>query len=176
MAATARKAKITFDANRHRSFVKKIQDLKNQGAAFELAALRALLEYEKTTIAWKSSPGVTFADVLREERLFPISKWRAFKRASIQLKGNVIDRLGVQAACLIGAQTIKRQFNLTRKAMDFRKKHGVDPTYQYVTELLKKHHVKKVTGPTRKQLLDYIATLKGKIQDAKLKVPAEPWS
>lgn len=164
-----------FETGRHNQWVKKIQDLKNKGAGFELMALRALLEFEQTSIAWKKSPGHTFADVLRDERLFPVSRWRSFKRANKSMKPTVIDSLGVQAACLIAAQTQRKQFRLIRKAQDYRKKYGVEATYQYIGEFLKKSRPKTDKGPSRKLLVEYIGTLQNNLKDNKLSVPKEPW-
>lgn len=167
---------VKFNVNQKQVWLKKIRHLRVSGAEYELLALRALLDFEQTPIAWKQSPSHKFEDVLKEERLFPVSRWRAFKRAvkAPMVKGK-IEALGVQAACLIAAQDQKRQFKLIRAATGFRKKHGVDATFQYVGELLKKGRKRAVKGPARKLLLEYIETLKGTLQDHRLLVPAAPW-
>jgi hypothetical protein len=176
MVAIARAQQKRFDAKQYNTWVKKIQDLKNQGATCELEALRALLAFEKTPLAWRASPGQTFADLLKnDKRLFPVSRWRSFKRATKELPAKTIDSLGVQVACLIAAQPKRQQFGLISKAKGFRKKNGVDATYQFIGEILKKRRPKKVAGPSRIQLMKYIETLKAKLDDNGIPHPTEPW-
>lgn len=176
MVSIARSQQKRFDTKQYNVWVKKIQDLKNQGAACELEALRALLAFEKTPLAWRSQPGQTFALLLKDDkRLFPVSRWRSFKKATKELPAKVIDSLGVQVACLIAAQPARRRIPLVSKAKTFRKRNGVDATYQFIGEFLKKHRPKKVSGPSRVQLFQYIETLKNKLMNNQLLVPSEPW-
>lgn len=177
MNMITRQKKAGYDTSQYNTWVTKIQNLKNQGAACELEALRVLLAFEKTPLAWRSKPGQTFAELLQDDkRLFPVSRWRAFKKATNELTTKVINDLGVQAACLIAAQEPRRRIPLISKAKAFRKKHGVDVTYQYITELLKRRRPKKLAGPSRIQLMKYIQILKEKLVEYNHPVPPEPWN
>ena len=160
-----------LNQSKRKAFISKIRTLKNQGAAFELQALYTLLQFEQLPITWKATSQTTFADVLREERLFPVSRYRSFKRAVKQLSKPVIEKLGVDAACLIAAQPAKKQFALIRKAQDFRKRHDVEPTYQYVSTFIRGRTPKK-SGPSRQSLLNYIEKLKATIRSLRGRVPA----
>lgn len=152
----------------------KVREYRALGSRYEVEAMFALMEFERQTVAWKSSPSMKFDDVIREERFFPIGKWRAFKKAvdvvskTKDLNKDQMKRLGVNAVNLIIRQPAQYHRRLIKTAIKYRNLHEVEPTYQYVSRLIHstiKGKDTKPSGPTRGQLLAYVDKLKDQIRE-----------
>lgn len=167
MGNAKRKTKVTpqeqYDAR-----ITEIRECRSMGAEYEVRAMLLILELEKRPSLWRQTPNTKFTAVIKEERFCTVHRWKMFKRARAAIPKKHILSLGVPAACLIAAQAKRSHVRLMRLALDFRKKHGVEPTYQYVSKLTRK---RRVVGPPRKALLRYIEVLKNKIADLGGTVP-----
>lgn len=149
--------------------VERIRSLRTISAEHEVDSMLLVLELEKKPSLWRTTLVSTFEEVIREERFCTVSRWRAFKAARGFIPKKHLSSLGVPAACLIAMQPKGRQLRLLNLALTFRRKHGFEPTYQYVTRLLPSRA--RPTGPTRKTLLQYIEVLKEVIRNLKGRVP-----
>jgi len=145
-----------------------IRELKSKGSGFEVQAMYEVLNLEKTSILWKKGDIKRFEDVLRDESgVCTPSRLNSFRKATEYFERQTIENLGVACVCLLANQNAKTRERLLPHALGFRKKFGVEPTYQYFSRFLRKPD----TGPTRKELLDYIDNLKQEIRELGGRVP-----
>lgn len=150
--------------------VERIRNLRTISAEHEVSSMLLVLELERQPSLWRTTLVSKFEEVIKEERFCTVARWRAFKAAKGFIPRKHLSALGVPAACLIAVQSKGRQLRLLRKALDFRKSHGIEPTYQFITRLLPSRD--RPTGPTRKTLLQYIEVLKATIRRLHGRVPA----
>jgi hypothetical protein len=150
--------------------VSKVQELKALGSKYEVRAMYALIDFEQMTLVWKTRPGVIFEDILTDERLCTIARFRAFKKAIKIFSKTDVEKLGLAAACLIAIQKTGHA-HLRQVALTFRTDHAVGPTYQYITKFIRAGKPKR-RGV--KALLQYIETLKQALRDAGVRVPPMP--
>lgn len=148
--------------------VAEIRATRALGSEYEYEAMDLILELEKRPSLWRDSPKMKFDDVIKQERFCTVHRWQMFKRARKSIPKKHLLALGVPACCLIAAQPKRNHLRLLRAALDFQKKYGVEPTYQYVARLVKKP---RRPGPTRKQLLRYIEELQAIIVELGGTVP-----
>lgn len=164
-ARPVQKHSIKYD-----EYVSRIRDLRGRSAADEVAAMRLLVEFEKAKYAWKKYPSDRFEDVIREERFCTVNRYHAFKKAVAELTKIHIDHLGVAASCLIAKQTKGARFRLLNAALQYRNKHDIEPTYQYVSQWIRARKPKS-NRPTYGELNAYVEILKAKIVRLGGKVP-----
>jgi hypothetical protein len=142
--------------------VREIRRMRAVGAAYEVDAMLLTLVLEKRPSYWRDTPATTFPDIIRDRRLGTVKQWRAFKAAHKVIPHKHLRMLGVPAVCLIAVQPKRLQPRLVQLALNFRKRHEIGPTYQYVTMLLPKRN--QPAKPTRAALVRYIEDLKGVIE------------
>jgi len=159
---------------KYQHYTRQYREFKALGAKYEVKAMYTLIEFERTSICWKTSPEMTFEDVLREEKFCTISRFHAFRRALDIFRRQDIDRLGVDSVCLIAKQPPKWHARLTKAAMRFRKEHDFEPTYQYITHLVEGLLPESTAAdrPTYGQLRQYVEVLKDRLKEAGAKVPS----
>jgi hypothetical protein len=146
-----------------------IRELKSKGAGFEVQAMYEVLDLEKTSILWKKGDVERFEDVLKEESgVCTPSRFNSFKKATGYFERRTIENLGVACVCLLANQNAKTRDRLLPHAVEFRRKFGVEPTYQYFSRFLRKPDM----GPSRAELMNYIEDLKKEIRDLGGRVPA----
>jgi len=146
----------------------------NTSSESETKVLALLRDFENATIAWKTSPQAKFEDVLREERLCPISRYRNFKRASEGMSRDQIKFLGLDAVCLIARQPHAKWPRLLRLASDYRKKYGHAPNTQQTSILVRMVVPTENKKPTYTQLLRHNQTLLEVLKENKLRAPRVP--
>jgi hypothetical protein len=143
----------------------------NQSAGNDVSAMRLILEFEKATFAWKTADTTSFETVIRDEHLCTVSHFRAFRKANSELAKVHIDKLGVDAVCLIAMQSRGARFRLVNEALRYRTRHDIGPTYQYISQLIRGRHPKP-KRPSYGTLKRYIEVLKDKIHNLGGKVPS----
>jgi hypothetical protein len=153
----------------YNSMVERIRNSRTAGAGHEVDSMLLVLELEDRPSLWQTALVTDFEEVVRAERFCTVARWRAFKAARGFIPRKHLSALGVPAACLIAIQPKRMQLKLLNLALTFRRENGVEPTYQYITQLLPKRA--RVAGPNRKDLLRYIEVLKGVIQKLGKRVP-----
>jgi hypothetical protein len=155
---------------KYKEYIARIRELRNRGAAEEIAAMRLIVEFEKATYAWKEYPSTTFESVIRDEHLCTVARFRSFKKAVSDLTKLHIDRLGVAASCLIAMQSKGSRFRLLNAALQFRSRHEIEPTYQFVSRMIRGRQP-KLSRPTYGEQSRYIAVLKDVITKLGGKIP-----
>lgn len=156
----------------YKMFAAKVREYRALGSKYEVEAMYTLMDFERATISWKTAPTMKFEEVIREERFFPVAKWLAFKKAieiggkSKDLTKEQIKRLGVSAINLIMRQPAAYHKKLIKRAIAYRNEHEVEPTYQYVSRLIRTtiKTTAKDAGPTKRQLQAYVDKLKEQIK------------
>jgi hypothetical protein len=150
------------------SKLSQIRELKSKGSIFEVQAMFEIMNLERTSILWRKSGTQSFQVFLREESgVCTPSRFQAFKRSVGYFDRNTIDKLGVATVCLLANQNAATRARLLTHALEFRKKFGAEPTYQYFSRFLKKPN----PGPTKKQLEIYIDVLRKEIKSLGGRVP-----
>jgi hypothetical protein len=166
---------INIQQGRYDRFVKQFREAKRLGNQHTTAAMYTLLDFEKTSICWKTSASMTFDDVILKEGFCTVSRYHAFKRAASQMTRDTIQTLGVESACFIATQPVKVRTKVVAKVDAFRKSHAVGPTLQHTTKVIQELRQKtKSTAPTYSQLREYCDVLKAEILVLGGKVPAFP--
>lgn len=149
-----------------------IQATRAQGVKFEADAMLQTYKLYRLKSLWRTSPKQTFeSEVIKAYKLCTVSRWRAFLKAKKHpnITNKHITTLGLPAICLIMRQEQRRQWKLLQAAVKFRATHGVEPTYQYITQLIGPR--KKSDKPTRRELENYIQVLKAEIRKLGGRVP-----
>lgn len=145
-----------------------IRELKSKGSDFEVQAMFEVLDLERAAVLWKNNGCKSFPELLRHESgVCTPARFKAFKKAVNLFDRPTINKLGVPCICLIANQNAASRARLLGHALEFRKKFGTEPTYQYFSRFLRKPNV----GPTRKQLLQYIELLRKEIKSLGGRVP-----
>jgi hypothetical protein len=160
----AQSAKYKHFADSYRSF-------KALGSKYEIEAMFVLLDFERTSVCWRTSPKVTFNEVLREERFCTIRRYNAFKQATVMFGKPQIKRLGVDAVCLIARQPAKYRPRLIEKSLKFRSSFAQEPTYQYASQLIESMLPKKKAKPTYGTLKKFVESLKEEVRRLGGKIP-----
>lgn len=179
--AAAPKRKVTRIATkkeerrqeRFNTHIKKICETRAKGVRYEAEAMLQMYKLYQMPSIWRGSPGDKFeAVVIQEKLLCTVSRWRAFLKAveHPNITKTHITTLGIPAICLIVKQTQRRQWRLLQRALKFRKDHDVEPTYQFITQLIGPR--KKSAKPSRRELLKYIEDLKAVVLKAGGRVPS----
>ena len=156
---------------KYKLFARTFREFKALGSKYEVKAMYTLLDFERTTIAWQERPNMKFDEVLREERFCTTGRYRAFKRALDVFRKPQVERLGISSVCLIAKQPARYHDRLTKAALKFRQTQELEPTYQYVSNLINNMLPRKSSRPTYGQLRDYCEQLKDVIRDLGGKVP-----
>jgi hypothetical protein len=158
---------------KYQFYVNRVRDRWVASSNSEVEVLTTLREFERATIAWKTGPDVKFEDILREERLCPIARYRNFKRAEAIGKDR-IKYLGLDAVCLIAKQTHKHWPRLIKLVLDYRKQFGHSPNTQQTSTLIRKVVPVTSSKPTYSQIKRQNETLLQVIRENKLRVPKMP--
>lgn len=139
-----------------------IRKLRSQGSTYEVEAMFEVVDLEHKSVLWRRDGARKFEDVLRDEAgVCTRARFRAFKKAVEHFPRKTIDQLGVPCVCLLANQNAGTRDRMLKHAMEFRKNHGVEPTYQYFSRYLR-----KPGGPiSRKRLKEYIEVLKKMIKE-----------
>lgn len=146
-----------------------IRELKSKGSSFEVEAMFEVIALEKQSILWRKDGTTKFETVLRDEGgVCTPSRFKDFKKAADHFTRVTIDKLGVPCVCLLAKQNAHTRERLLKDALEFRKEHGAEPTYQYFSRSLRKPGKPTIS---RKQLLDFIADLKVVIKECGGRVP-----
>jgi hypothetical protein len=145
-----------------------IRALKSKGATHEVEAMYRILELEKQTVLWRRDGVKNFSELLRiEAGVCSINRHRAFKKADGFFNRATIDKLGVPAVCLLAVQNQATRDRLLKYGLEYQKKHGVEPTYQYFSRFLRKPG----NPVTRTRLNNYVELLKKTIRELGGRVP-----
>lgn len=128
-----------------------------------------ILSLEKQSVLWRRDGTNRFEDMLREQAgVCTPSRFKSFKKASEYFPRSTIDRLGVPCVCLLATKNAGTRERLLKYALEFQKKHGAEPTYQYFSRYLRDPN----KPPSVKRLKKYIERLKQEIRDLGGRVPA----
>lgn len=153
-------------------YVRTIRHHTSVGGSNMLRAFYALLEFEKTSICWQDSPQRKFSDVIREEQFCSIARYRSFKRAVGLFRKAQLERLGLDAVCLIAKQPEKYHARLVRLALNYRSRFDTEPTYQYVSKRIHAMLPRPtVTKPTYAQLRNYCEKLQKTLRANDIRIP-----
>lgn len=145
-----------------------IRTLKSKGSTFEVQAMFEVLDLEKQSVLWRRDGVKTFEEMLKHEAgVCTRSRYKAFKKATGFFPRATIDKLGVPCVCLLAIQNASTRDRLLKHALDFRKNHGAEPTYQYFSRFLRKPG----NPVTRKRLEAYVDKLKAEIRSLGGRVP-----
>ncbi len=149
---------------RYKQFANSYREFKALGSKYEIEAMFVLLDFERTSVCWKTNPKVTFNDVLRNERFCTIARYKAFKAAAVIFGKPQIKKLGVNAVCLIARQPTKYRTRLITQTTKFRSEHAMEPTYQYASKLIESMLPKKKAKPTYGALKKFVEALKEEVR------------
>lgn len=163
-------------SDKYKHFARTFREYKALGSKYEVQAMFTLLDFEKTTVCWKTTPSKRFNEVIRDEHFCTISRFRAFKQAASIFTRTEISKLGVDAVCLIARQPTKYRARITRDAMKFRGVHSMEPTYQFTTRLIASIVPRQKNRPTYAQLKRLVETMKEELQRLGGQIPKMPTS
>lgn len=152
---------------RYKHFVRSFLEFKHLGSRYDVKAMHVLLDFERTSICWKTSPQMRFEDILRDERFCTVARFKAFKRAVETFRRDQIERLGVEVVCIIVRQPSRFHPKLLRAALTFRTTHDVAPTYQHMSRLINLTVPRKTGRPTYAQLRRQCEELKSQLKAIK---------
>jgi hypothetical protein len=147
-----------------------IRELKSKGASFEIEAMFEVLALEKQSVLWRKDDSTKFEAILRADGgVCTPARFKDFKKAANHFTRATIDKLGVPCVCVLAKQNANTRERLLKDALEFRKDHGTEPTYQHFSRLLPSKNGKPTI--TRTQLLNYIDKCKGVIKECGGRVP-----
>lgn len=153
------------------SKLKDIRDLKSKGSGFEVQAMYEILALEKASVLWRRDGTDTFALVLKQEiGVCTPTRFKAFKKAAEYFPQDTIERLGVPCVCLIAIQNQGVRSKMLKEALTYRKNHGSEPTYQFVS-LFSPRKKPESHGVSRVRLIKYIDVLKAEIKSLGGRIP-----
>lgn len=174
--ATNLKSVTNLNQQRYDRFVRTFRDSKSAGNFHETSAMFTLIDFEKASICWKTTPSMTFEDILRKERLCTITRYHAFKKAVTIFSRDEIVKLGVESVCLIAQQGGKIRPRLVKAVTEFRKTNEIGPSLQYTANLVQslRPETARSSEPTYGQLKAYCETLKEEIRELGGRIPPIP--
>jgi hypothetical protein len=130
-----------------------------------------LLTISLQPLVWREKY-LTFNKLLLNEKLCTVSRFLAFKKAvRLQLP---LKSLGVEAACLLACLPKAKRSEIRRLVVGWVGKHKIPPTYQLVSEYIKRAIPKKKRWPTMVDWREYAHALQALCTEHQITFPPEP--